>query len=146
MANGLGLGLVPRQPNDLSDVIAALDKLLVPGPGLGPSTNSVGHDALMALPRKTYEVLVFHFGKTRAKTIWAGVPKAKPGRPKGVVRDPEGDASFLRIFDYCYARGAEVKTLPRRMAKYFTSEHPHQYPISQDSLEQHIRRLLKRRE
>jgi hypothetical protein len=96
---------------------------------------------------EVYEVAIFQFGEPRAKAIWAGIPKAKPGRPKGVTRDPAGDAYLLRIYDACLVvvQGAEVKTLPRRIAKYMTEKHPKRFPVAAASLEQRIRRLLKAR-
>jgi hypothetical protein len=134
----------------LADAFATLEKYDLPVGGLGESDSerAIRHDATTALLGEVYEVAIFQFGEPRAKAIWAGIPRGKPGRPKGVTRDPAGDASLLRIHDGCLVivQGAEVKTLPRRIANHLTQKYPKKYPVAAASLEQRIRRLLKARE
>ena len=138
-SHGLGWPLPP-----------ARDKFGLPSASLGESeTERVERIiAVTDFIRDVYAAAVGHLGERAAKTVWAEVAKSKRGRPAGQAREPDVDAYLLRLYDHCcvVVQGVDRTSLPRRMGEYLKKTHPHQFPVEITSIEQRIRRLLRRRE
>ena len=72
-------------------------------------------------------------------------PPPKRG-PKG-PRNKTIDSELLRIYDAVSARHpAEIPEIPRRMAELLQESNPGKFGPSEEAIEKHIRRLLKKRD
>jgi hypothetical protein len=95
-----------------------------------------------------YDAAVYQLGEPRAQVLWQQVSKKKVGRPKGKRKNPDMDNLLLQVYDVNAPRMDDKsrRSLPRLVAEYAKKNRPKDFPVSVQSIETRVRRLLKDRE
>jgi hypothetical protein len=96
---------------------------------------------------EVYGATVRQLGEPHAKAAWLLVSRKKPGRPKGLKKDPDLDRWLLEFYD-AEARHIDEtrrRSLPRQIALFLQKNYPRNFPVTVQAIEKRIRRLLRAR-